>query len=473
MAADVTKRVGVIIDNDVRNTKALKEEEKLLRDIKKATGANAQTGRESAKVNEKSAETIEDQATAQQKSKKETQGIVKEEKKKQKQSNKNTKETKKNVKSIKDSIASFSVTLPLLFGSQSISKGIESAIGPSLELLGVQQVYSQFMALKYLPTAELLLDQVLEFGDNMEEVSAEEGYSLLIGKLTAESVGFTAEIANMGAAIGQIIPGVGASFGALTGAVAGATASANVLGDENLRLMAIFDGVGSVAQVEMVGGLTKLTDWIGITNTKSNALSGELMGLIGDFNAGRISVDEFAAALEGLPPITVSTVLTNLNKDALENLQEFMDEIADTELALTIKPIIEEEKSRRNRKSILQFAGAGAAFGGVLGATGFGIGAIPGAIIGGIIGTIVGVGSNLLGFAEGGVVPGPKGAPVPALVHGGETIIPPGDSAQGNQQIVQNITINASIGSDYDVRRLADQLDRYWSGDVNQMRKNK
>lgn len=37
--------------------------------------------------------------------------------------------------------------------------------------------------------------------------------------------------------------------------------------------------------------------------------------------------------------------------------------------------------------------------------------------------------AGFLGFAEGGVVPGPVGAPVPAVVHGGEMIIPPGKTA--------------------------------------------
>ena len=32
---------------------------------------------------------------------------------------------------------------------------------------------------------------------------------------------------------------------------------------------------------------------------------------------------------------------------------------------------------------------------------------------------------GFLGFAEGGVVPGPKGAPMMAVVHGGEVITPP------------------------------------------------
>ena len=40
--------------------------------------------------------------------------------------------------------------------------------------------------------------------------------------------------------------------------------------------------------------------------------------------------------------------------------------------------------------------------------------------------------SKFFGSAEGGIVPGPIGAPVPAIVHGGETITPPGKSGGGN-----------------------------------------
>ncbi len=56
-------------------------------------------------------------------------------------------------------------------------------------------------------------------------------------------------------------------------------------------------------------------------------------------------------------------------------------------------------------------------------AVGKGIGLIGKAssIVGGALHGI----THLLGFAEGGVVPGPKGAPMVALVHGGEAIVPP------------------------------------------------
>lgn len=60
-----------------------------------------------------------------------------------------------------------------------------------------------------------------------------------------------------------------------------------------------------------------------------------------------------------------------------------------------------------------------------------------------------------LGFAKGGVVPGPIGAPVAAIVHGGETIVPP-SSLRGSKPFKTggdvynsyNITIHATDGDD-------------------------
>lgn len=83
--------------------------------------------------------------------------------------------------------------------------------------------------------------------------------------------------------------------------------------------------------------------------------------------------------------------------------------------------------------------------------------------------SIAGKVGSIFGFAKGGVVPGPMGAPVPALVHGGETIIPAGKSMGGTSIVSPNITIHANISSDYDVRRMADELKTYWVSDFERV----
>jgi len=59
-----------------------------------------------------------------------------------------------------------------------------------------------------------------------------------------------------------------------------------------------------------------------------------------------------------------------------------------------------------------------------------------------------------LGFQHGGVVPGPIGAPVPAIVHGGETVIPHGK--QGG--ITVNITGNTFMSDDEAAEAIGDRI---------------
>ena len=76
-------------------------------------------------------------------------------------------------------------------------------------------------------------------------------------------------------------------------------------------------------------------------------------------------------------------------------------------------------------------------------------------------GALVGTVSNVLGFADGGVVPGPIGTPVPAIVHGGETVIPSGRS------IGNNITINNPVLLDNTmIERLSSEIGRVLRNDI-------
>jgi len=74
---------------------------------------------------------------------------------------------------------------------------------------------------------------------------------------------------------------------------------------------------------------------------------------------------------------------------------------------------------------------------------------------------------DFLGFAQGGIVPGPLGKPMMAMVHGGETITPAGKT--GATVLSPTFNINANISSDYDVRKLAEELKRYWVQDFERV----
>ena len=80
------------------------------------------------------------------------------------------------------------------------------------------------------------------------------------------------------------------------------------------------------------------------------------------------------------------------------------------------------------------------------------------------LGIIMGMGSKVLGaFHSGGVVP-QSGA---YLLQRGETVTPAG--AGINTSIAPSITVNANVSSDYDVRRLAEELKRYWVTDFERI----
>jgi hypothetical protein len=97
-------------------------------------------------------------------------------------------------------------------------------------------------------------------------------------------------------------------------------------------------------------------------------------------------------------------------------------------------------------------AGIGSIVPGVGTAIGAGVGAAGGAVV-------VGVG-KLLGFDDGGRVPGPKGAPQLILAHGGETVAPTHkydpEMLGGTVYVTQTVTVN---GAQMDERTLARELD--------------
>lgn len=93
------------------------------------------------------------------------------------------------------------------------------------------------------------------------------------------------------------------------------------------------------------------------------------------------------------------------------------------------------------------------------------------------IGWVVGKAGKLLGFSgepawtmpsfqTGGVMPYTG----MAYLHKGETITPANQTTNNSSP---NITINANISNDYDVRRLADELKRYWTTDFERISKGR
>ena len=76
---------------------------------------------------------------------------------------------------------------------------------------------------------------------------------------------------------------------------------------------------------------------------------------------------------------------------------------------------------------------------------------------------------NMPSFKEGGIMPY-TGV---AFLHAGERIIPRNEVNNGTVMFSPSVTINAEIKSDYDVRKLASELNQYWARDLERALKSK
>lgn len=358
-----------------------------------------------------------------------------------------------------EAIGSFSVTLPLLFGFQSISQGMTSVIDPALQLVGATQLYNDFLAIKYLPTALNQLDTILETGDAWMEQSESqreaEGEMVLWVKQMSEAVSYTAQWAQIGAAIGESMPAFGRSIGAIAGSAFGAGTAIAVMSSETGKLnelMLGFEGAVGMGATDAVGGLM---DKLGIfSDFTSVELSTDVKGLVDDFNNGSISVKEFAEELSKLPTDVQTKVLLELDR---QKFREFKDSLENLDITIPVKVELQEstkEATKSKTGSTVKAVSLAAALTNP-------ITSIP---------TIISLGKKLLGFADGGIVPGPIGTPVPAIVHGGERIIPNGNTSNN---ISPNITINANVSSSYDVRQLAEEIKRYLVNDFERATKGR
>jgi tape measure domain-containing protein len=66
-------------------------------------------------------------------------------------------------------------------------------------------------------------------------------------------------------------------------------------------------------------------------------------------------------------------------------------------------------------------------------------------------------GSGILGFEKGGIVPGPIGAPVPAIVHGGERVLPASVAHRESPSPVINFHFHDVVAGDDGVQRIIRQ----------------
>jgi len=375
------------------------------------------------------------------------------------------KELKKNefyMKNLGKALGSFSVTLPLLFGFQQIGQAMKSLVDPAMELVGVTELYNEFLALKYLPTALEQLDNVIalgeEWGNQSEEQRKMEGDMILFTNRMAELVSYTAQLSTMFAAIGEALPTIdltpfgigieltGRSAGAAFGAVLGLTSGIWALGDQTANTVVTMSGMEAAVGVRLTDALSRFLttakDSFGITQKEvvdTQEEVDELKKKIDDLPAEKTIeitidvknkdvLDQISKLIGGAEKKTMEGVITagagrmpSKNEIILkpgEATPEALAGYARKGLDVYVPEVGIVSKAPPKAKSNILSAGLGSS----------------------VIGKLLG---GLLGFENGGVVPGPIGTPTPIIAHGGERVIPVGGSS--GREITMNVTYNVTV----------------------------
>ena len=391
--------------------------------------------------------------------------------------------------------------LGVMFFGMAMSRMFTGLLKQSLEWVGANKVLSTALGILFLPIALKILDWALWFLEAVSNLT--EAQKLFIGKIVllgAAIGGVLFVFGTLMLGIGSLILAFGWLFspiGAVIGILAGLAIAKFMASDFN-TLSTSVDGARDKLTAFGVSGeaFDKVVDFAKNAFTKIVDFLRELIGRIGEFLP-----DFIKAGGELLLAIGSGIVdnIDNIISAAGKVLQKIIDYISDNlgriiEGGLKIlNAIIDgimnnmdkiekivEELVRALTDFVLTHADEFVTIGLKIGAAiGKGIGK---SVIGWLnkiddwIEDVTGIQTRIKGDYTtgntgnlwegkfGGVVPGPLGKPTLAMVHGGETVTPPGETG-----FAPSITINATVSSDYDVRRLAEELKRYWVQDFERV----
>jgi hypothetical protein len=389
-------------------------------------------------------------------------GVLQTAKTKEKSDKKGERQTRKSMKGMGDAAKALSITLPLMFGFQKVSEEIKSLLDPAMELVGVQSTYQQFLAIKYLPTALKQLDVVLAQGDAWEDQTEEqralEGNMLLVAQQMSDFITYAAQMATTLGAIGEILPTInlaplgvgieitGREMGAAVGVAMALAGAVSLLGTEGGIAATSFSSFGAQVMLQGTDKMAGFLYQIGIANDTGLPKLGDNL----DETKRKTGIfgDSVSALFQGLKDI---------NNKGENWLVKILSGITGDKPAEIKKTLEELKKGPWNIPITITTS--------ILGGMGWIWDTLKL-----LVKTVIGTTSSILGhgfpsFQTGGIMPYTG----MAMLHAGETIIPAGESL--NNQVTINIT--ASVSSDYDVRRLADQLSKYWTNDFERISKSR
>ena len=360
--------------------------------------------------------------------------------------------------------------LGVMFFGMALTRAIGGLAGKSIEWMGVMDVLGAALGILFLPLAEKLLDWAIKFMDWVDQLteSQKAWYSKIALVIAGVGLLITV-IGTLGLGIGSLIMAFGFLFSPM-GLIIGALASIasyiflkDMFRDLDDKLVAFgisgeaFDKFSQRAK----DAIPKIANFFKETRIKiANFLTDNIPQFI---ESGYEFISALAKGLFNNLDRIIDSGKKILNK-LVNQLYENKKIISDA-LSKMIEEFITWIGQNSDKIAAIGIAIAKGIISGIL--KGFQNLAKS---LRNKIDDMLGIkkGSKMSSFLwgpsmeKGGIVPGSPGQEVPIVAHAGERVIPAGqDAGMGTT----NITVNANVSSDYDVRRLADQLKRYWVED--------
>ena len=340
--------------------------------------------------------------------------------------------------------------LGVMFFGMMLQRTFTGLLKTSTQWMGVNKVMTSALGLLFLPVAERILDWALKFLDWVGQLT--EAQKLWIGKLVVLGVvigGITFLIGTFALGIGSLIlafKGLFAPISLVIGALVAFGILKTLKGDlidfgDDVELVSMGIQMNFSKIPEFLRNLVqKIGSWLRENKDKILDTGREIFqNIINGLHENREAIGEF-----------IESLIANIGRWIGKNAEKFI------ELGVTIGKYIV--------KGILT----------AVWEIGKGLGEAYVSFLERFrtsnVGRILFARSYAIGQARAGVPSFQKGGVMPhtglAHLHAGETIIPAGQS--GGSGVV-NITINADVASDYDVRKIAEELKRYWVSDFERV----
>jgi phage-related protein len=328
--------------------------------------------------------------------------------------------------------------LGVMFAGMALTRTFGGLLRAQMELWGISDMLSATWTTVLLPIMEAITPVIMDVLEAFMDLPEDAQKAIGIFIIAATAIG------GLLAFIGQLKLGLAAIKIAFLGAGTGGSVMGGIIGNISTVLAGFSAAVVAVAAIVVAVVIGMVLAWrenfLGMRETISRFIDGF-----------KQQFDGFINMIKGIMKIIGGLLTGDFNK-ILEGLTQLFKG--------WFNFIVGGFKMTFNGVVAI-ITGAIKIIWNIIKALVDGVGWVVGKI-GGLLGGSSAPAWKLPSFQTGGVMP-ETGI---ALLHKGERVLTAGETRQtGTNGGNANITINATVSSDYDVRRLANKLKEYWVSD--------